>query len=111
MRGPVPLRARCPRLAREGSLSPARDGRGMRLMAKRAKGDTDQPAGAHVAATVVLSLGRTRATHEFEEVSVSTDDPANVTVLLSSADGRKIAVILPRAEVKRLLSWRMIMSL
>jgi hypothetical protein len=71
----------------------------------------EAPAPAKVAATVMLSLGRTRATHEFEEIAISTDDPEHVTVVLSSADGRKIAVMLPRAEVKRLLSWRTIMSL
>lgn len=76
---------------------------------------TDRAAGApdaaQVAATVMLSLGKTKATHQFEHVSVSTDDPQHVTVVLASDDGRKIAVMLPRAEVKRLLSWRMIMSL
>jgi len=80
-------------------------------MSRKPKDDAAAPEATKVAATVMLSLGRTKATHEFEEVSVSTDDPAHVTVLLSSADGRKIAVMLPRAEVKRLLSWRMIMSL
>lgn len=80
-------------------------------MAKQTKRTEGEAAAAKLGATVVLSLGRTKATHEFEEVSISTDDPAHVTVLLSSADGRKIAVILPRAEVRRLLSWRTIMSL
>jgi len=80
-------------------------------MSRKAKDDGSASEATKVAARVMLSLGRTKATHEFEEVSVSTDDPAHVTVLLSSEDGRKIAVILPRAEVKRLLSWRMIMSL
>lgn len=80
-------------------------------MSRKPKDDAAVPETAKVAATVMLSLGRTKATHELEEVSVSTDDPAHVTVLLSSADGRKIAVMLPRAEVKRQLSWRMIMSL
>lgn len=72
---------------------------------------SDAPASEKVAATVMLSLGRTKGTHEFEELSISTDDPAHITVLLSSEDGRKIAVMLPRTEVKRLLNWRMIMSL
>lgn len=72
---------------------------------------SDAPDDAKVAATVMLSLGRTKGTHEFDEVSISTDDPAHITVLLSAEDGRKIAVMLPRAEVKRLLNWRMIMSL
>jgi len=98
---------RCaPGVAPSRRLSLAPDGRGMRTMAKRAKGDASEPTSAIAVATVVLSLGRTKATHEFEEVSISTDDPANVTVLPSSADGRKLAVILPRAEVKRLLTWR-----
>jgi hypothetical protein len=80
-------------------------------MSSKPKDEPPASEAAKVAATVMLSLGRTKATHEFEEVSVSTDDPAHVTVLLSSKDGRKIAVMLPRAEVKRLLSWRMIMAL
>ncbi|NKE48607.1 hypothetical protein HB662_27815 [Roseomonas frigidaquae] len=80
-------------------------------MSRKPKDEVGTPEAAKVAATVMLSLGHTKATHEFEEVSISTDDPEHVTVLLSSADGRKIAVMLPRAEVKRLLSWRMIMSL
>ena len=80
-------------------------------MSRKPQDDAAVPEAAKVAATVMLSLGRTKATHEFEEISVSTDDPAHVNVLLSSADGRKIVVMLPRAEVKRLLSWRMIMSL
>jgi len=80
-------------------------------MAKKAGHTAADTAAAQVAATVMLSLGRIRATHHFEHVSVSTDDPQHVTVVLASDDGRKIAVMLPRAEVKRLLSWRMIMSL
>jgi hypothetical protein len=80
-------------------------------MSNEQKDDVGAPQPAKVAATVMLALGRTRATHEFEEISVSTDDPSHVTVLLSSADGRKISVMLPRSEVKRLLSWRMLMSL
>lgn len=80
-------------------------------MSRKPKDEVGLPEAAKVAATVMLSLGRNKATHEFEEISVSTDDPANVTVLLSSADGRKISVMLPRAEVKRLISWRMLMSL
>jgi hypothetical protein len=80
-------------------------------MSKKQKDDVDAQAPTKVAATVMLALGRTKATHQFEEISVSTDDPSHVTVLLSSADGRKISVMLPRAEVKRLISWRMLMSL
>ena len=80
-------------------------------MSRKLKDEGSVPEAAKVAATVMLSLGRAKATHEFEEVSVSIDDPAHVTVLLSAADGRKISVLLPRAEVKRLISWRMLMSL
>lgn len=80
-------------------------------MSRKQKDDADEREPAKVAATVMLALGRAKATHEFEEISVSTDDPSHVTVLLSSADGRKISVMLPRAEVKRLISWRMLMSL
>lgn len=80
-------------------------------MSRKRKNDAGAPEPTKVAARVTLSLGRSRATHEFEEISVSTDDPSHVTVLLSSADGRKISVMLPRAEVKRLISWRMLMSL
>lgn len=80
-------------------------------MARKSGGADADPAAAPVAATVMLSLGKTRGTQQFEHIAVSADDPAHVTVVLSSEDGRKIAIMLPRAEVKRLLSWRMIMSL
>jgi 2-succinyl-5-enolpyruvyl-6-hydroxy-3-cyclohexene-1-carboxylate synthase len=80
-------------------------------MARKAGGAGEPPAEAPVAATVMLALGRTKGTHRFEHLAVSTDDPAHVTVVLSNDDGHKIAVMLPRAEVKRLLTWRMIMSL
>jgi hypothetical protein len=80
-------------------------------MAKKAGDTAGELAAPQLAATVMLSLGKTRGTHHFEHVSVSTDDPQHVTVVLASDDGRKIVVLLPRAEVKRLLSWRMIMSL
>jgi hypothetical protein len=80
-------------------------------MARKSEEDASSQPTSKVAATVMLSLGRNKATHEFDEVTVSTDDPAHVTVMLSAADGRKIAVMLPRSEVKRLISWRMIMSL
>jgi len=80
-------------------------------MARKSGDDASSQPTSKVAATVMLSLGRNKATHEFDEVTVSTDDPAHVTVMLSAEDGRKIAVMLPRSEVKRLISWRMIMSL
>jgi hypothetical protein len=101
----------CPWIIRDGSLRRPRDGRGCRAMSKKQTEEVGSSQPAKVAATVMLSLGRTEATHQFEEISVSADDPSHVTVLLSSADGRKIAVMLPRAEVKRLISWRMLMSL
>ena len=80
-------------------------------MVRKSTEDNKDQSSSRVAATVMLSLGRTKATHEFDEVTISTDDPTQVTVMLSAADGRKIAVLLPRSEVKRLITWRMIMSL
>ncbi|MDW8443215.1 MAG: hypothetical protein RML45_02020 [Acetobacteraceae bacterium] len=68
-------------------------------------------AGEGLVTTVTLALGRKTETHRFEHLDVSTDDPDHVTVVLSSDDGRKIVVQLPRAEVKKRLSWRMIVSL
>ena len=69
-------------------------------MGRKPKDEAGPPETAKVAATVMLSLGRTKATHEFEEISVSTDDPSHVTVLLSSTDGRTISVMLPRADAR-----------
>ncbi len=68
-------------------------------------------AGEGLVTTVTLALGRKTETHRFEHLDVSTDDPDHVTVVLFSDDGRKMVVQLPRAEVKRRLSWRMIVSL
>lgn len=64
-----------------------------------------------LATTVTLALGRRTETHRFEHLDVSVDDPDHVTVVLSAEDGRKIVVQLPRAEVKKHLSWRMLASL
>jgi hypothetical protein len=78
-------------------------------MARKPQDPSDEPT--RVAATVTLALGRTKATHSFESIAVSTEDPQHVTVALSSVDGKRIDVRLPRSEVKRLLTWRMIMGL
>ncbi len=77
----------------------------------RKTGETGGEAGEGLQATVTLLLGKTRGTHRFQHLDVSTDDPEHVTVVLSSDDGRKIIVQLPRSEVKKRLSWRMIMAL
>ncbi len=74
---------------------------------RKPEGDT----GEGLVTTVTLALGRKIETHRFEHLDVSTDDPDHVIVVLSSDDGRKMVVQLPRAEVKRRLSWRMIVSL
>ncbi len=68
-------------------------------------------AGEDLVTTVTLALGRKTETHRFEHLDVATDDPDYVIVVLSSDDGRRIVVQLPRAEVKKRLSWRMIVSL
>lgn len=77
----------------------------------RKSGASGDEAAEGLHATVTLVLGKTRGTHRFEHLDVSTDDPEHVTVVLSSDDGRKIVVQLPRSEVKKRLSWRMIMAL
>jgi hypothetical protein len=80
------------------------------VVARRPSGGAAD-SGAALTATVTLALGRTKSTHRFEHVAVSTDDPDHLTVVLSSEDGRKIVVMLPRAELRRLLSWRTILDL
>lgn len=64
-----------------------------------------------LAARVDLELGASTGRYEFEHIAVNTDDAAFVTVVLSSDDGRRISVMLPRAQVRKLLTWRLILSL
>lgn len=83
----------------------------MAMMKRPRKGEKYDNRGAPLAARVELELGTSSGTHDFEHIAVNTDHAAFVTVVLSNDDGRRITVMLPRAQVKKLLTWRMILSL
>lgn len=68
------------------------------------------PGGA-LRAQAVLDRGKGREVLDFDAVSISTDDPANIVVALADQQGRTLTLVLPRQEVKRLLSWRTLLSL
>jgi 2-succinyl-5-enolpyruvyl-6-hydroxy-3-cyclohexene-1-carboxylate synthase len=76
--------------------------------ARNAKSDS---SGTAISARVALELGRISDTYDFEKIAVATDDPKSLSITLSNSDGTSIKVMLPRAEVRKLLTWRMIMSL
>jgi hypothetical protein len=67
--------------------------------------------GTPIAARAVLDLGRVSGTYEFEQITVATDDPVNLSITLANSDGKSIKVMLPRAEVRKLLTWRMLVNL
>ncbi len=67
--------------------------------------------GGTLRAQAVLDRGNGPEILDFDAVSLSTDDPASIVVALADGQGRTLTIILPRAEVKRLLSWRTLMSL
>ncbi|WP_027285268.1 hypothetical protein [Rubritepida flocculans] len=66
--------------------------------------------GALRAQALLESDGETRR-FEFDAVSVNTDDPARVIVALADREGRTLTLLLPRAELKRLLNWRSLIGL
>jgi len=68
-------------------------------------------AGNPLRAQAVLDLGEGPRTVSFDAISISTDDPATLVVALADAEGRSLTLLLPRAEVKRLLTWRTVLSL
>jgi len=76
--------------------------------ARNAKSDS---GGTAISARVGLELGRISGTYEFEKIAVATDDPKSLSITLANSDGTSIRVMLPRAEVRKLLTWRMIMNL
>jgi hypothetical protein len=59
----------------------------------------------------VLELGRASGTYDFEQITVATDDPVNLSITLANSDGKSIKVMLPRAQVRKLLTWRMLVNL
>ncbi len=77
-------------------------------VARNARGDS---SGTAIAARVALELGRVNGTYDFENIAVATDDPKNLSITLSNPDGMSIKVMLPRAEVRKMLTWRMLMNL
>jgi hypothetical protein len=83
-------------------------------MAKRQKATSkagSEPSGTPIAAHVLLDLGRIRGAYDFEKIAVATDDPKNLSITLANPDGTSIQVMLPRSEVRKLLTWRMLVSL
>lgn len=73
---------------------------------------SDHPqAGSALRAQAVLDLGEGPRTLSFDAVSISTEDPATLVVALADTEGRSLTLLLPRAEVKRLLDWRTLLSL
>ena len=75
------------------------------------KGERAGRDSTSLAARVDIKLDAFEGRHDFEHIAVDTDDPAYVTVVLSGDDGQSLKVMLPRAQVKKLLTWRMILSL
>jgi hypothetical protein len=72
---------------------------------------SEAAAGGALRAQAVLESGEGRQVFDFDAVSVSTDDPARVIVALADRDGRTLTLLLPRAELKRLLNWRSLIGL
>ncbi|PZW46834.1 hypothetical protein C8P66_108113 [Humitalea rosea] len=74
--------------------------------------DTDAKARATpLRAQAILDLKGETTMMEFDAISISTDDPEHLVVALADGAGRSLTLLLPRGEVKRLLNWRMLMSL
>jgi hypothetical protein len=64
-----------------------------------------------IAAHVTFELGQLSGTYKFERIAVSADDPNNLCITLASSEGKLIKVVLLRAEVRKLISWRMLVNL
>ena len=75
-----------------------------------AKDPAEAPGGA-LRAQAILDRGDGPEVLQFDAVSISTDNPATLAVALADREGRTLTLVLPRAEVKRLLTWRTLMSL
>ena len=72
---------------------------------------TTPSAGGALRAQAVLDLGQGPQAMEFDAVSLNLDDPASVVVALADRQGRTLTLVLPRQQLKGLLSWRTLMSL
>ncbi len=62
-------------------------------------------------ARAILDLDGEPKELEFAAISLNTDNPEMLVVALADDQGRTLTLLLPRAEVKSLLSWRTLMSL
>jgi len=83
-------------------------------MAKRQRSPRKPSAdddGEPIAARVTLDLDRAKAVYDFEQVAVSTDDPETIRIIFAKTDGKSIEVELLRAELRSLISWRMLINL
>lgn len=67
------------------------------------------PDGSALRAQAILDRGGAPEVFDFDAVSVSTDDPETLVVALADAQGRTLTLMLPRKELKGLLSWRMLL--
>ncbi len=70
-----------------------------------------EASGTALRAQAVLDRGAGPEVLAFDAVSIGTDDPDNLVVALADSAGHTLTLLLPRAEVKKLLSWRLLMSL
>jgi hypothetical protein len=80
-------------------------------MAGTGEATDPQGGGAALRARAILDLGDGARTLDFDAVTVNTDDPQTLVVALADAAGRSVTLLLPRAELKRLVSWRTLLSL
>jgi len=78
-----------------------------RSLRKPSKDDDGESIGARV----TLDLGRVQGVYDFEQVAISTDNPETVRIIFAKTDGKSIEVELLRAELRSLISWRMIINL
>jgi hypothetical protein len=83
------------------------------LQAEQEADVTSSPDGGDTAlrARAILDLGEAPVTLEFDAVTINTDSPDTLVVALADAQGRTLTLLLPKQEVKKLLSWRTLMSL
>jgi hypothetical protein len=83
-------------------------------MAKRqrtAQNEKSTAGGAPLAAQVALQLGQVTGSYKFKQITVSTIDPENLLITLAGSDGKWIKVSLPRAQLRKILTWRMLVGL
>ncbi|MCW5771425.1 MAG: hypothetical protein KIT16_07310 [Rhodospirillaceae bacterium] len=81
-------------------------------MSRRTDSKTPQPKDAPaIRARVTLDLPKLKRELTFAAIAADTSNRETVDVILSNPDGSEIRVSLPRAEVKKLLSWRTLLAL